>query len=268
MIRALHIAASGMAAQQTNIDAISHNIANVNTTGFKKGRSEFQDLLYAHIQTPFSGNKAILAVGHGAQTSHLQRIFTNGNLQLTGNTYDLAIVGQGFFRIRQENGTEAYTRDGQFRLDNQGRLVTHTGNLVMGENGPISIPADAENPEVTSTGIVRYTDRSALTDPTRAANSAIVVDRLSLARIPDPGGMIALGESLWEASEASGEPQLVGPGEEGLGIVSQGALENSNVQIVEEMTNLMMAQRVYSMNSKVAQTADEMMGLANQIRRG
>lgn len=262
MLRALYTAASGMAAQQYNMETVSHNLANANTTGFKKGRAEFQDLLYSQLQSPRRGEAAGITVGHGARLSSVQRIFSGGTLQATGGDYDVAIQGNGFFRVRKADGAFAYTRDGAFHLDAQRRLVTAQGDLVMGAKGPVTIPGGADKVEIGADGTIRYTD------PTKAAAEAsTVLDRIQLAVFANPAGLEAQGDNLWLETAASGRPTLTGPGEREAGRLVQNHLEGSNVQSVEEMVNMIVAQRAYEINSKVVQSADDMMQLANNLRR-
>jgi flagellar basal-body rod protein FlgG len=274
LLRALYTAASGMMAQQLNIDTVSHNLANVNTTGFKKGRVEFQDLLYTQVQPAARNETAGIAVGQGARLSSIQRIFPGGSLQASGGDFDLAIQGDGFFRVQQADGSVSYTRDGSFRLDAQRRLVTAEGDLLLGAKGPITIPAQATNVEIGMDGPVRYADNtkaaaaSQAGNQTAAAQATVVIDRVQLAVFPNQAGMESLGNNLWGATGAAGRPTILGPGEKEAGTLAQGYLEGSNVQAVEEMVNLIMAQRAYEINSKVVQSADEMMGMANSLRRG
>lgn len=258
MIRALYTAASGMIAQQVNMDTISNNLANVNTTGYKKGRAEFQDLLYAHIFPPISAEAGIM-VGQGARLSSIHRIFAGGSLQATGNPFDVAIQGNGFFRVRRSDGTEAFTRDGSFRLDGERRLVTASGDLLLGDQGPIKLPERAVNPEISVDGFIRYVDET--------SGQTLTVDKIKLAVFPNATGLMALGNNLWGASDASGRPQALTPGSNEVGKLVQGFLEASNVQTVEEMISLIVAQRAYEINSKAVQSADEMMALANNLRR-
>lgn len=270
MLRALYTAASGMIAQQTNMDTVSHNLANVNTTGFKKGRAEFQDLLYTQLQSPVRADAAVgISVGQGARLSSVQRIFGGGSLQVTGEDYDVAIQGEGFFRVRRADGSIAYTRDGSFRLDGQRRLVTAGGDLLLGANGqPIIIPSEAADVEITAEGTVRYADNAKAADPNQAAGATVVIGRIALAVFPNPAGLDAMGDNLWAATANSGQAQNMNPGDKGAGRLAQGSLEGSNVQAVEEMVNLIVAQRAYEINSKVAQSADEMMSMTNNLRRG
>jgi len=259
LLRALYSAASGMLAQQTNVDTISHNLSNVNTNGFKKSRVEFQDLFYAHIRPAVGGSQGIM-VGQGSRLSSIQRIFSNGSLQATGNPFDIAIQGQGFFRVEQMDGVEAYTRDGAFRLDGNRRLITSNGEFVLGQNGRITIPPSADEIEITADGIIRYIDAQ--------SHEGVLVDQISLAIFSSPSGLSAQGNSLWIATEFSGQAILVNPGRTDTGRLAQGHLEASNVQTVEEMISLIVAQRAYEINSKAVQSADDMMGMANNLRRG
>ncbi len=258
MLRALYSAASGMMAQQTNIDTISNNLANVNTTGFKKGRAEFQDLMYAHIRPPIVGDVGIM-VGQGSRLSSISRIFANGSLQPTGQPMDLAIQGGGFFKVQRKDGTIAYTRDGAFHLDGQRRLVTAVGDLLLGKDGPITLPEAAVNHEVTADGIVRYANQE--------TGETSELGTIELAVFPNPSGLFGLGDNLYAASDASGKPTAMPAGNSVSGRIVQGYLEASNVQSVEEMVSLIVAQRAYEINSKAVQSADEMLGIANQLRR-
>lgn len=274
MLRALFTAASGMVAQQTNIDTISHNLANVNTTGFKKGRAEFQDLLYTQIMPPARGENQGILVGQGARLSNIHRIMNGGSLQVTGGEYDVAISGNGYFQVQRADGTVAYTRDGAFHLDAERRLTTVQGDLLLGENGPIAIPASATDVAVGADGTVTYQDttRAAtskdMTDPQGYQQATVAIGRLQLAVFPNPSGLEALGDNLWGATAASGEATTAFPADKEVGRLVQGYLEGSNVQSVEEMVNLIMAQRAYEINSKVVQSADEMLSLTNNLRRG
>lgn len=259
MIRALYSAASGMVAQQANLETVSNNLANVNTNGFKKSRAEFQDLMYAQVQAPITPLSTGLAIGQGARLSSLDRVLSGGAMQVTGGTYDLAIQGGGFFRIQQENATLAYTRDGAFHLDAQGHVATADGGLLLGETGPITIPAGARDVQVTGDGNITYLD---------AAGKTVAAAKVSLATFVNPGGLAEAGGNLLTEQAASGPARLVNPGTGGTGNLSQGLLEASNVEPAEEMINMMQAQRAYQLNSRVVQSADEMMSLANNLRRG
>ncbi|HYF93343.1 MAG TPA: flagellar basal-body rod protein FlgG [Symbiobacteriaceae bacterium] len=274
MLRALFTAASGMVAQQVNIDAISHNLANVNTTGFKKGRAEFQDLLYTQILPPARGENQGIVVGQGVRLSSIHRIMNGGTRQVSGGDYDVAISGGGYFQVRRPDGSTAYTRDGAFHLDADRHLVTAQGDLVLGEDGPITIPPGATEVSIGADGTVSYTDtaKSATNKETAEADgfkqATVTVGRIVLATFPNPAGLEALGDNLWGATAATGDAVTAPPGDKDAGRLVQGYLEGSNVQSVEEMVNLIMAQRAYEINSKVVQSADEMMSLTNNLRRG
>lgn len=258
-MRALHAAASGMAMQQLNVDTIANNLANVNTTGFKSGRVQFQEMLYAEVQSPMAGAAQGVRIGQGVRLSNIRHIFADGQLQATGSQQDLAIQGAGFFRALQNDGTVAYTRDGAFHVDGQGRLATASGSLLLGANGPIAVPDPATDVTIAPDGSVSFTD---------AAGQRVEAGRLSLALFANPAGLIAMGDRLWAASAASGQPLVVSPGEGEAGRLSQGYLEASNVEVADEMVTLMEAQRAYQLTARVLQTADEMLSLANNLRRG
>ena len=273
MLRALFTAASGMVAQQANIDAISHNLANVNTTGFKKGRAEFQDLLYTQILPPARGENQGIVVGQGVRLSSIHRIMNGGTLQVTGGDYDVAISGSGYFQVQRQDGSVAYTRDGAFHLDADRHLVTAGGDLILGEDGPITIPLEAADVAIGAGGAVMYTNtakaatnKDATSDGYKEAT--ITAGRIVLATFPNPAGLEALGNNLWGATAATGDAAVAVPGDKDAGRLVQGYLEGSNVQSVEEMVNLIMAQRAYEINSKVVQSADEMLSLTNNLRRG
>ena len=263
MIRAMFSAATGMIAQQTNIDTIAHNMANVNTTGFKKSRVNFQDLLYETVKAP-GGQTADgttipegIQIGHGVRPSSVSKLFTPGSLIQTGNELDVAIEGEGFFEIELPDGTSAYTRDGSFRRSQDGQLVTVDGYPLA---GGISIPDDALSVSITADGSV------SVRQPGQSATS--VAGNLQLVRFPNPSGMDAsLGRNLLQETDASGAPVIGDPGQDGIGNIAQGFLENSNVQTVEEIIAMIIAQRAYEANSKVIQTSDEMLQLANNVRR-
>lgn len=272
MLRALYTAASGMVAQQTNIDTISHNLSNVNTTGFKKGRAEFQDLLYTQIMPPARGENQGIVVGQGARLSSIHRMMGGGTLMVTGSDYDIAISGPGFFQVERPDGSIAYTRDGAFHMDGDRQLVTANGDVVLGENGPITIPLDATDITVGSDGVIAYqksltSSADATADPNGYKQATVEIGRLQLAVFTNPSGLEALGDNLWGPTANSGDPSLLSPADQEAGRLVQGYLEGSNVQSVEEMVNLIMAQRAYEINSKVVQSADEMLSLTNNLRR-
>jgi flagellar basal-body rod protein FlgG len=259
MMRALWSASSGMLAQQLNIDVISHNLSNVNTNGFKKSRLEFQDLLYETIRgaSPTADGGYVpsdLSVGHGVRPSATLRIFSTGNLQLTQNPLDVAIEGDGFFVVELPSGEEAYTRDGSFKLDADGDLVTTDGYLVM---PGINIPPGAKSIVIAADGTISY----------ELVGDAVTGDQITLAQFPNPAGLRALGRNLFLATEAAGpvEDGLI-PGED-CGSLASGYIELSNVQVVEEMVNMITAQRAYEINAKAITAADEMLGVANNLRR-
>lgn len=254
MIRALHTAATGMDAQQQRIDVISNNLANVNTTGFKKQRADFQDLLYQTVRAP--GTTAAqgtyvpsgIQVGTGVRTAATHRTFTTGDLMQTGNQLDLAIEGNGFFQVTMPGGQPAFTRAGNFELDQQGQLVTTDGYLV---DPAIAIPPGATAVTIGADGTV-----SAIIAGESAASE---VGQIQLVDFVNPGGLQAIGRNFYQPTAASGDPQSGPPGLQGLGTLAQGFLEMSNVKVVEEMINLISSQRAYDINSKVIQASDEML---------
>jgi flagellar basal-body rod protein FlgG len=261
-MRAMDIAATGMMAQQTNVEVIANNIANQNTTGFKEQRPEFQDLLYQTERrggANSSDNNTIVPVGVqigiGVQTAAVYRINTQGNLAQTGNPLDLAVQGNGYFQVLQPDGTIAYTRDGSFQLSPTGEIVTADGYVV--EPG-ITIPQNTTSISVNSSGQVQA-QVAGQTNPQ-------TVGQLQLANFANPDGLNAIGNNLFLQTQASGQPVTGDPGTTAFGTVNQGMLETSNVDIVSEITNLITAQRAYEMNSKVIQTSDQMMQTLNQIQ--
>ena len=261
MIRALYSAASGMAAQETNIDNISNNLANANTAGFKARRSQFQDLIYQSVVQPGDAASAQttvaagLQLGLGTRPSANEIIFTQGDFQQTSNPLDLVIQGAGFFQIQQTNGQLAYTRAGDFQLDRNGNLVTQDGNPVQPQ---ITIPPQAQNVLIATDGTVSYT----LPGQTQAQTAG----QIQLATFANPAGLNSIGKNLFLPTQASGDPVVGVPGgQEGLGSLQQGYLENSNVSVVQEFINLIASQRAYEANSKVVKAADEMYQQTNQI---
>jgi flagellar basal-body rod protein FlgG len=254
-MRALSIAATGMAAQQTNVETIANNLANMNTTGFKQQRAEFQDLLYQNIQTPGAqtsdqGTYAPngIQIGAGVRTAAIYRVTTQGDLQSTSNPYDVAIQGSGYFRIQQADGTDAYTRSGNFSLSPQGQLITQDGLVVQ---PGIAIPQNTLSVQVNAQGQVNAT--------VAGNNTPQTVGQLELTRFPNEAGLNAIGNNLLLETPASGSPQAGVPGSTGYGTVQQGYLETSNVNSVDEITALITAQRAYEMNSKVISAADQML---------
>ncbi len=260
MLRALYSAASGMQSQQMNLDVISNNLANVNTTGFKMSKMQFQDMLYQTTKEAGSqqggGNQlpSSLQIGQGASPVATERIFTQGTMSHTGNNLDVAIQGNGFFEVQLPDGSLGFTRDGGFKSDNQGRIVTSDGYPLQGGFAPL--PQGVTGITITASGAVTYTT------PNGPVNSQV-----QLAQFINPGGLDAMGNNIYKATEASGSPQLGNPGENGFGTLQQGALELSNVSVVSEMVNLILAQRAYEVNSKAVQAADEMMQQSNNLQR-
>jgi flagellar basal-body rod protein FlgG len=261
-MRALSIASTGMLAQQTNVEVIANNLANMNTTGFKQQRAEFQDLLYQNVQTPgsqTSDNGSVapngIQIGAGVKTAAIYRITTQGDLKGTSNPYDVAVQGQGFFRIQMADGTDAFTRAGNFSLSPQGQLVTQQGLVVQ---PGIAIPQNTLTVQINAQGQVMAT----------VAGNAIpqTVGQLELTRFPNEAGLNAMGDNLYLETPGSGSPQSGVPGSPGYGTIQQGFLETSNVNSVDEITSLITAQRAYEMNSKVISAADQM--LQNTARLG
>lgn len=261
-MRSLSIAATGMLAQQTNVDVISNNIANMNTTGFKRQRAEFQDLLYQQVERPGAGaggggsiSPSGIQIGAGVRTAGVYRIAEQGAMTTTDNRYDLAITGGGYFQVTLPSGETAYTRAGSFQVSAEGELVTADGYKV--EPG-ISIPAEAVDVVVGRTGMVqvKLAGQPALQD----------VGQLQLASFINEAGLEARGGNLFLATSASGEPNVASPGDPGFGELRQGFLEASNVNPVAEITALITAQRAYEMNSRVVKTVDEMLATSSQLR--
>jgi flagellar basal-body rod protein FlgG len=262
MIKAMRTAASGMSAQQMNVDNIANNLANVNTTGFKRAKVEFQDVLYQRLSqagiTAATGAviPTNLEVGYGVKPVSTTRQFEMGELQASGNPLDLAINGNGFFQVTLPDGTTGYSRDGTFKLSPDGRLTTSDGYFMTPE---ITIPEDAESISITPEGVVSVM-QVGQSDPTE-------VGQLELARFINPAGLSAMGHNLFEVTPASGDPVTAVPGEEGMGAIAQGYLEVSNVDVVQEMVNMIIAQRAYEINSKAIQTSEDMTQLANNLKR-
>jgi flagellar basal-body rod protein FlgG len=251
-----------MQAQAMNLDVISNNLANVNTSGFKKSRAEFQDLLYETLRpagTPSSQDTQVPAgiqLGHGTRPSAVLKMFSQGEMENTKNELDLAIEGDGFFQIILPNGETAFTRDGAFKLDRDGRIVNADGFLLEPE---ISIPSDAITISVGMDGTVSVLQAG---DSTPSE-----IGTIELARFVNPAGLISMGKNLFTTSEASGDEITGTAGDDGLGTIAQGFLEMSNVSVVDEMVNMITAQRAYETNSKAIQTADDMLQIANNIKR-
>jgi len=263
MIRALYSAASGMTAQQTNVDNIAHNLANANTAGYKARRAQFQDLLYQNLVQPgamASQQSSVptgLQVGLGTRTASNEILFSQGNFMATDNPLDLVIQGRGFFQIRRPNGELAYTRAGSFHLDRDGNLVTSDGDLL---DPQIVIPSDAQSITVAPDGTVTYLQPG--------QTNAQVAGQIQLVNFANPAGLNSLGRNLYQPTDASGDPIVGNPGgQEGLGTLLQGYIEQSNVSVVEEFVSLIISQRAYEANSKVVKAADEMYQQVNNISR-
>lgn len=260
MLRSLHTAASGMLAQQTHIDVISNNMANVSTTGYRRQRAEFQDLLYQNLRTPGArqaGGQTIptgLQVGQGVRTHSTQLQHVQGALNQTGNPMDLAIEGNGFFQVRRPDGEIAYTRNGNFQLDPDGRVVTADGFQV---EPAIMVPQGATGVTVAPDGTVSAT----LAGSTEAQE----IGRLELATFMNSGGLESMGRNLYRATAATGQPIVAQPGQQGIGTLAQGMLEGSNVEVVTEMIDLIQSQRAYEINHRVIQASDEMLQKTTEI---
>jgi flagellar basal-body rod protein FlgG len=263
MIRALYSAASGMTAQQMNVDNIAHNLANANTSGFKARRAQFQDLMYQSVVQPgsASGQQTTvptgLQVGLGTRTSSNEILFTQGSFSQTDNPLDMVIQGKGFFQIRRASGELAYTRSGAFHLDKDGSLVTQDGNPLEPQ---ITLPSAALQISIGQDGTVSYT----LPGQSAAQQSG----QIQLATFVNPAGLNSLGGNLYMPTDSSGDPTVGTPGgQEGLGTIMQGYTEQSNVSVVEEFINLIVAQRGYEANSKVVKAADDMYQQVNNLTR-
>jgi flagellar basal-body rod protein FlgG len=260
-MRALQIAATGMAAQELNVQVIANNIANLQTTGYKRQVAEFEDVLYDHIrrigtQTSAQGNQLPVGVdlGSGVKTVGTPRLLTQGTLTQTSAPLDVAVQGDGFFKILMPDGTFSYTRDGSFQLDSQGRIVTAQGNVVQ---PGITIPQNSTSLTINAQGQVSVVPQGTTTPTT--------LGQLVLTRFINEPGLLPIGDNLFQQTPASGPPQDGTPGTDGLGSVQQGSLEQANVDAVTEITNLITAQRAYEMNSKVITAADQMLQTTNQL---
>ena len=260
MMNSLWIAKTGMTAQQTQLDVISHNLANVSTTGFKRNNAVFEDLIYQNLRqvgantTEQNQLPTGLHLGLGVRTVATSRNFTQGSLQETKNSLDVAINGNGFFEVTMPDGTIGYTRDGSFQVDDQGRVVTSSGLPVA--NG-ITVPQGATSISISADGVV-----SAIvagnTQPQQLGS-------LAMSSFINPAGLEPVGQNLFKESAASGQPQQGTPGTNGLGFIKQGFLESSNINVVEELVNMIQTQRAYEMNSKAIQTSDQMLQRLGQL---
>ena len=263
MMRALYSAASGMTAQQMNVDNIAHNLANSNTVGYKMRRAQFQDLLYQTMVQPgaSAGQQTVvptgLQVGLGTRAASNEIIFSQGDFQTTSNPFDLVIQGRGFFQVRQPSGELAYTRAGTFHLDRDGALVTSDGDPIEPQ---ITIPADAQNVTIAPDGTVSFTQQG--------QTAAQLGGQIQVAIFQNPAGMNSIGRNLYLPTDASGDPTVGNPGgQEGMGTLLQGYVEQSNVSVVEEFVSLIVSQRAYEANSKVVKAADDMYQQVNNLSR-
>lgn len=265
MIRALWTSASGMQAQQTNLDVISNNIANVNTTGFKSSRANFEDLIYQDLKDPgvLSSNESRvptgIQIGLGTKLSDVSKVFSQGSLIKTDRPLDIAIQGEGFFKIEIPGGGEAYTRAGNFQVDNEGYVVTPEG-YKLSPNIQISSPETMVSVSISPNGKVIVVRNEGGQQTTEELTD------IKLYRFMNPAGLKAVGQNLYVYTEASGEPIEGDPNTDGFGKLSQGFLESSNVNIVEEMVNMIVAQRAYEINSKGITTADEMLRVVSNLK--
>ena len=262
MIRALWTAASGMQAQQKNIDVVANNLANVNTTGFKRSRADFQDLVYQNLKSsgaPSTSTTQVptgIQIGLGTRLAAVTKMFSAGDLTQSGNELDLAIEGDGFFQILQPDGTIGYSRAGAFKRDSTGRVVTSDGSPLQPE---IVIPTNATKINIGNDGTVSVT---------QAGQSATTsLGTIQLALFPNPAGLSSQGKNLYFTTDASGTATTGTPGQNGIGTISQGMLEMSNVSVAEEMVQMIVGQRAYEVNSKAVQASDEMLQTANNLRR-
>ena len=264
MMRSLWTAASGMIGQQFNIDTVSNNLSNVNTTGFKKQRAEFEDLLYQTVLmagTPATELTEVptgIQVGHGVKVAATQKMFTQGSLQATGNKLDIAFEGDGFFKIQQYDGTMAYTRDGSFKIDSNRQVVTSNGyllepQLVLPDNSIMETLSISQDGRIT----VKIVGED---DP-------VDIGQMEIYRFVNPAGLRSIGGNLYKTTPASGEEIPGQPGMDGMAKLHQGFLEMSNVKVVEEMVNMIVAQRAYEINSKAIQASDSMLGTAIALKR-
>lgn len=262
MIRALYTAATGMHAQETNIDVIANNLANVNTVGYKKSRADFQDLMYQYLVEPGAPTSANtsspsgIQIGLGVKTSSVQKLFSQGDLSSTSNELDMAIEGDGFFQVQLPDGSNAYTRAGSFQLSSTGQIVTPDGYTL---SPAITIPSDTLSISVGQDGTVNVRQPN---NPTPTS-----VGQITSVRFANNAGLRAVGRNLYEETESSGTPTSGVFGESGFGRLSQGFLETSNVSIVEQVVNMITAQRAYEASSRGIQSADEMMGQAISLKR-
>ena len=261
MMRSLYTAATGMESQQTTIDTISNNLANVNTTAFKRSRANFHDLLYQTLRAPGQSSTSGtvvpsgIQIGSGSKVSSVEKMFNEGAIRITNKSTDLMVEGEGFFRVQKDDGTMAYTRDGSFRIDNTGRIVTADGFPLYPE---VTVPERVPHNKI-HIGIDGHISA-------RIGDQTEDLGQVILANFVNPTGLDSQGRNLYGATPASGAPILAEPNTQGFGRIGQGELEGSNVNIVEEMVNMISGQRAYEINSKVIQTGDQMLQQTNNIR--
>lgn len=260
MIDALYVGASGLYAQQTNVDTVANNLSNMTTVGFKKSQVSFEDLMYRELSTQYlsqDGTRNVVRVGSGTQVASINKLFTQGELQQTDSPYDVAINGAGFFQVLMEDGSAGYSRTGTLQVNADG-LLTLSNGLVL--QPPVSIPPNSKDLTIARDGTV-----SAVLD---GDTSPTEIGRIDLAMFTNPSGLKPIGDNLYVATEQSGDSTLASPGEEGRGTLAQNFLEGSNVRMVDELVNLMLAQRAFEANSKVVQASDEILAMINGLRRG
>jgi flagellar basal-body rod protein FlgG len=260
MIRSLYIAKTGMDAQQSQMDVISNNLANIGTTGFKGSRAVFQDLIYQTLSQPGAQSSqqtqipSGMQIGTGVQLISTERLQTQGNLTQTSNTFDMAIQGNGFFQVLMPDGTTGYTRDGSFTQNNQGALVTSSGYPLQPS---ITVPANATNVTIGTDGTVTMT--------TAGSSTPVTVGTIQLAMFINPTGLQSLGSNLYQQTAASGTPTVTTPGTNAAGTLNQGYVESSNVNVVQELVNMITSQRAYEINSKTITASDQMLQKLEQM---
>jgi flagellar basal-body rod protein FlgG len=261
MIRALWTAASGMQAQQLNMDVVANNLANVNTAGFKKSRADFHDIMYQHLKTTGAPSTSTtqtvgIQIGLGTKAAAVTKLFTPGNFTQTGNELDIAIEGEGFFQIRLPDGTTGYSRAGAFKKDNQGRIVNSDGYPLVPET---VIPNNATKVNVGNDGTISVLQAGQVATTT--------IGNIQLATFSNQSGLFSMGHNIYQNTDSSGAANTGTPGQNGIGITTQGVLEMSNVSVMEEMVNMIVGQRAYEVNSKAVQASDEMLQQANNLKR-
>lgn len=259
MIDSLYIGATGMNAQQLNIDTVANNLANVNTAGFKRSRAQFEDLVYRSVELAGPANGGRLSpgrMGMGTAVAGSAKMFAAGEIKKTGESFDLAVSGSGFFEVVLPDGNLAYTRNGAFRLDREGFLATQDGYRLSAQ---VQLSPDAQQVRIGADGAVfaRLPGEEGDTE----------LARIELASFANPAGLSALGDNLFGATDQSGDATLGAPGENGVGQLQQGFLEGSNVRLIDELLGLILAQRAYELNAKVVQASDELLGIANNLHR-